>query len=201
MPRSSCLPGLPTRRIIQTAPLLFGIANATRRGYILKRAPPDNSLGISSARISSRGYRLVAGGIRMVEGWGGPRFWSAASRKLKKKLVSRFYARLVSYGKLGTTLGFRALPRHDFIILPPSLLCSMGGRESVHGTACDFAFGSGSALRFGGGEGVGLLLRTPFHFFDTVFSFGNVQCCNGRSAAVFGILYAVAMETGGLTMV
>lgn len=137
----------------------------------------------------------------MVEGWGGPRFWSAASRKLKKKLVSRFYARLVSYGKLGTTLGFRALPRHDFIILPPSLLCSMGGRESVHGTACDFAFGSGSALRFGGGEGVGLLLRTPFHFFDTVFSFGNVQCCNGRSAAVFGILYAVAMETGGLTMV
>lgn len=189
MPRSSCLPGLPTRRIIQTAPLLFGIANATRRGYILKRAPPDNSLGISSARISSRGYRLVAGGIRMVEGWGGPRFWSAASRKLKKKLVSRFYARLVSYGKLGTTLGFRALPRHDFIILPPSLLCSMGGRESVHGTACDFAFGSGSALRFGGGEGVGLLLRTPFHFFDTVFSFGNVQCCNGRSAAVFGILY------------
>lgn len=188
MPRSSCLPGLPTRRIIQTAPLLFGIANATRRGYILKRAPPDNSLGISSARISSRGYRLVAGGIRMVEGWGGPRFWSAASRKLKKKLVSRFYARLVSYGKLGTTLGFRALPRHDFIILPPSLLCSMGGRESVHGTACDFAFGSGSALRFGGGEGVGLLLRTPFHFFDTVFSFGNVQC-NGRSAAVFGILY------------
>lgn len=190
MPRSSCLPGLPTRRIIQTAPLLFGIANATRRGYILKRAPPDNSLGISSARISSRGYRLVAGGIRMVEGWGGPRFWSAASRKLKKKLVSRFYARLVSYGKLGTTLGFRALPRHDFIILPlPPSFARWGGRESVHGTACDFAFGSGSALRFGGGEGVGLLLRTPFHFFDTVFSFGNVQCCNGRSAAVFGILY------------
>lgn len=189
MPRSSCLPGLPTRRIIQTAPLLFGIANATRRGYILKRAPPDNSLGISSARISSRGYRLVAGGIRMVEGWGGPRFWSAASRKLKKKLVSRFYARLVSYGKLGTTLGFRALPRHDFIILPlPPSFARWGGRESVHGTACDFAFGSGSALRFGGGEGVGLLLRTPFHFFDTVFSFGNVQC-NGRSAAVFGILY------------
>lgn len=165
MPRSSCLPGLPTRRIIQTAPLLFGIANATRRGYILKRAPPDNSLGISSARISSRGYRLVAGGIRMVEGWGGPRFWSAASRKLKKKLVSRFYARLVSYGKLGTTLGFRALPRHDFIILPlPPSFARWGGRESVHGTACDFAFGSGSALRFGGGRGLGYCCGHRFTF-------------------------------------
>lgn len=155
MPRSSCLPGLPTRRIIQTAPLLFGIANATRRGYILKRAPPDNSLGISSARISSRGYRLVAGGIRMVEGWGGPRFWSAASRKLKKKLVSRFYARLVSYGKLGTTLGFRALPRHDFIILPPSLppLLDGGGEgeRPWNGLRFCFRFWFRSSLRGRGG--------------------------------------------------
>lgn len=84
--RSSCLPGLPTQRI-QTAPLLFGIANATRRGYILKRVPPDNSHGISSARILAR-VSSRRGSIR-IEGW-GPRFWSAASRKLKKNLFPDF---------------------------------------------------------------------------------------------------------------
>ena len=175
MPRSSCLPGLPTRRIIQTAPLLFGIANATRRGYILKRAPPDNSLGISSARISSRGYRLVAGGIRMVEGWGGPRFWSAASRKLKKKLVSRFYARLVSYGKLGTTLGFRALPRHDFIILPPSLLCSMGGggRASMERFAILLSV---LVPLFASGEGRGLGYCCGHRFTFSIRCFLSAMC-------------------------
>lgn len=149
MPRSSCLPGLPTRRIIQTAPLLFGIANATRRGYILKRAPPDNSLGISSARISSRGYRLVAGGIRMVEGWGGPRFWSAASRKLKKKLVSRFYARLVSYGKLGTTLGFHAM---ILLYYPSPSFARWGeGERPWNGLRFCFRFWFRSSLRGRGG--------------------------------------------------
>lgn len=185
--RSSCLPGLPTQRI-QTASLLFGIANATRRGYILKRVPPDNSPGISSARVSSRRGSIGPSEQRVGRrGW-GPRLVSRLA-KTEKKLVSRFYARLVSYGKLETTLGSARCRAMILLQSPLPSPCLVG--ESVHGTACDFAFGSGSALRLGkrGGRGVGLLLRTPFHFFDTVFSFGNVQCYNSRSAAVFGILY------------
>lgn len=196
--RSSCLPGLPTQRI-QTAPLLFGIANATRRGYILKRVPPDNSHGISSARILAR-VSSRRGSIR-IEGW-GPRFWSAASRKLKKNLFPDFTLALFhTVSSEQRSVPRAAAPWFYYTPSLPSFAWWGRGRgESVHGTACDFAFGSGSPL-FAWGR-VGLLLRTPFHFFDTVFSFGNVQCCNSRSAAVFGILYMmVAMVTGGLTMV
>lgn len=54
---------------LQTRGLLVGIANATRRGYILKRVLPDNSLGpgISSARIFARISSRLANAAHVLE--------------------------------------------------------------------------------------------------------------------------------------
>lgn len=141
--------------------LLFRIANATQcRGYILKRALPDNSLGISSARILAR-----LSSRRGKDRWVGALDWSAGLvEKKKKNLFPDFTLALFH-----TVSGNNAAPW--FYYTPPSSILLGGGARPWNGLRFCFWFWFRSLLE--GGRGIGLLLRTPFHFFDTVFSFGK----------------------------
>lgn len=157
--------------------LLFGIANATQcRGYILKRALPDNSLGISSARILAR-----LSSRRGKDRWVGALDWSAGLvEKKKKKLVSRFYARLVSYGKREQ--------RRAMILLYSSLLHSARwGRASMERLAILLLVLVPLFAR--GREGDWVIVADTVSLFRYGVFFWQKCCCNGRSAAVFGMLY------------